>query len=309
MTIKGINMVWLSKSELSNLNSGEGESNFVDVKKFKKENIEYPYVSGQAMRFYLREAIRRNLNGDQFMCVPNDKGETCGNIKKCINCDLFGFMSTIKNQGADVRTSPVKMSPAVGLLPFDENSNIDFLTRKHRVSEGEKNKGDIVNVEMGTNVYKAGLSLDIQAVSTYEKIDDDGNLSLELEVDKKEKFLRISQLLDALGNISDYSKQSRLLTDFTPDIIVISVQDKYNHRLQKIFDLDSEKNLNLSRIDEVLSDVSEYSSEIFVGWTSGIINNDEEVKKIFESKDIKILTPKKAISKASTYLNNFKQVV
>ena len=87
MEIKGINMVWLSESDLSNLNSGEGESNFVDVKKYKKDNVEYPYVSGQAMRFYLREAIRRNLKDDDHMCVPNNKGETCGNIKECINIE------------------------------------------------------------------------------------------------------------------------------------------------------------------------------------------------------------------------------
>ena len=62
MKIKGINMVWLSEADLTNLNSGEGESNFVDVKKFKKNNIEYPYVSSQAMRFYLRESIRRSLS-------------------------------------------------------------------------------------------------------------------------------------------------------------------------------------------------------------------------------------------------------
>ena len=39
MEIKGINMVWLSEVDLTNLNSGEGESNFVDVKKFKKGSV------------------------------------------------------------------------------------------------------------------------------------------------------------------------------------------------------------------------------------------------------------------------------
>jgi len=82
--MKGIEIVWLSKTDLTNLNSGEGESNFIDIKKFKKNGIEYPYVSGQAMRYYIKEAIRRNLDENEFMCVPNDKGETCGNIENCI---------------------------------------------------------------------------------------------------------------------------------------------------------------------------------------------------------------------------------
>ena len=289
-------MVWLSESDLSNLNSGEGESNFVDVKKYKKDNVEYPYVSGQAMRFYLREAIRRNLANDDFMCVPNNKGETCGDIKTCINCDLFGFMAAIEGRGADVRTSPIKMSPAIGLLPFDENSNIDFLTRKHRVDEDETASGDIVNVEMGTNIYKAGLSLDIQAIGAEEEIDD-GKLKLKIVLDNGEEDVkkRIDYVLNAISNISDYSKQARLLTDFTPDIIVISSQNKYNHRLQKIFDLDSDRNLNVNRIEEIISDVKEYSEKIVVGWTSGIINNETEVKEKFKSLGIEILTPKQAI--------------
>lgn len=301
--IKGINMVWLSESDLSNLNSGEGESNFIDVKKFKKGNVEYPYVSGQAMRFYLRESIRRNLESEEYICLPNNKGETCGNIKKCINCDLFGFMSPIKDKGANVRTSPIKMSPAIGLLPFDENSNIDFLTRKHRVKEGEKNKGDIVNVEMGTNIYKSGISFDIQAVGNIEQIDDKGNLTLEPQISNKTKYSRIIKLLTAINNISDYSKQARLLTDFTPDILVISSQEKYNHRLQKIFDLDNKKKLNVTRLSDILSDVLDYS-DVIVGWTSGIIANEDEVKKVFEDKGIEILTPKKAIDKVANSLSS-----
>ena len=81
---------------------------------------------------------------------------------------------------------------------------------------------------------------------------------------------------------------------------MISVQEKYNHRLQKIFDLDVEKNLNLERINEILEDVSSFSDEIVVGWTSGIINNEKEVKKLFESREIEILTVNKAIEKISS---------
>ncbi len=150
--LKGLNVVWLSETGLTNLNAGEGESNYIDVKKFKKDGIDYPYVSGQAMRFYLKEAMRRSLEDKEYMCIPNDKGEACGDTEKCIMCDLFGFMKTEEKIGARTRISPVKVSPAIGLLPFDENANVDFLTRKHRVSEGEKMKGDTAYVEIGTNI-------------------------------------------------------------------------------------------------------------------------------------------------------------
>lgn len=310
MKIKGISAIWLSESDLSNLNSGEGESNFVDVKKFKKGNIEYPYVSGQAMRYYLRESMRRNLNDNEFMCLPNDKGETCGDIKKCINCDLFGYMTTIKDKGADVRTSPVKVSPAIGLLPFNENSNVDFLTRKHNVGN-EENSGDIVNIEIGTNIYKSGISIDLKSIGAIEKVNDDRKLSYDSKITDEEKQSRVSSFLNAILSISDYSKQARLLTDFTPDIIIISLQNKYNHRLQKAFKLDQEKNLNLNRIKEVLKDVNDYSEKIIVGWTSGIINNEEEIKKELENIDFitfkenkDILTPKQAMDKVISEICN-----
>ena len=167
--MKCIGVVWLSQTDLTNLNAGEGEANFIDIKKYKKESVEYPYVSGQAMRYYFKEAIRRNLD-EEYMCVPNDKGETCGNIQRCIGCDLFGYMLPKKGEGAGVRVSPVKVSPAVGLLPFDENAVVDFLTRKH--IGGEKQEGDIVNVEIGVNLYKCGIAIDVLRVGGEEKIDE-----------------------------------------------------------------------------------------------------------------------------------------
>ncbi|MCZ3365727.1 MULTISPECIES: type I-B CRISPR-associated protein Cas7/Cst2/DevR [Methanobacterium] len=300
--LKGINMVWLSETDLTNLNAGEGESNYVDVKKYKKNGIEYPYVSGQAMRFYLREAIRRNLSNEEYMCVPDDKGETCGNISNCINCDLFGFMTTVKGTGAVTRVSPVKVSPAIGLLPFDDNSNVDFLTRRHRVTEGKKMEGDIVNVEMGTNIYKSGISIDLLRVGAEEEIDEK-NRTTKIEdkiTDKSEKISRTKKVIEGVGFISDYSKQARLLTDFTPDLIAISFQNVYSHRLQKLFELNKEGKLNKERFKGILEEVSNYSDEIFFGMISGILDEEDEqwVKTLFKEKEIEIKTPKEAIDNA-----------
>lgn len=294
--LKGINMTWLSETDLTNLNAGEGESNYIDIKKYKENGTEYPYVSGQAMRFYIRESLRRQLNKNEYMCIPDDKGETCGNIEDCINCDLFGFMTTIKGSGAITRVSPVKVSPAIGLLPFDENSNVDFLTRRHRVTEGNKMEGDIVNIEIGTNIYKAGVSIDVLRVGAEEEVQEEKRTSeIVSKIKEEEKISRIKKIIESIGFISDYSKQARLLTDFTPDIITISLQNKYSHRLQKLFELSNGKNLNEQRLKEVLDDVSSYSDEIFVGMTSGVIENEKIVKDLFEEKSIEVLTPKEAI--------------
>ncbi|HEW91754.1 MAG TPA: type I-B CRISPR-associated protein Cas7/Cst2/DevR [Thermotogaceae bacterium] len=302
--MRGINVVWLSKVDLTNLNAGEGESNYIDVKKYQIDSIEYPYVSGQAMRYYLKEAIRRNLNDGEYMCVPDDKGETCGNIEKCIGCDVFGFMRTQKAEkrgegGADTRVSPVKVSPAIGLLPFDQNSTVDFLTRRHRGLESGKLEGDIVNVEIGTNLYKAGISIDVTRVGKEETIDQEKRSVVpEALIGDSESKNRIIKVLGAIRYLTDYSKQARLLTDFTPDIIAISLQDRYSHRLQKLFEISDGRKLNIARIREIISGVKDNKDKVFVGMISGIIENEDEVRTVFAELGLTPKAPHEALNDA-----------
>lgn len=296
--IKGIELVWLSRTDLTNMNSGEGGTNFVDVKKYKKSGVEYPYVSGQAMRHYLRAAVRRELQVNQFMCLPNDDGEGCGEEKKCINCDLFGYMHTIKGTGAQVRVSPVKVSPAMGLLPMDDNSTIDFLTRKKFKAEGEKAGGDIVNVELGVNTYKCGISIDMVRVGAKEELDQESKtLKIELVVkDENTKKQRVINLLNAIMLISDYSKQSRLLTDFAPDILLGTAQKKYSHRLQKAIEIDAQGNLKIDRFEAIIMEMKSYC-EVFFGLLPGVLGNEDEVKAKAREVGLEILTPGDVIKK------------
>lgn len=319
-------MAWLSLTELTNLNSGEGGSNLVDVKKFKFMGQDYPYVSGQAMRAYLKEAIRRNLAPDEFMCLPDAKGETCGDIGKCVQCDLFGFMipkkKTLRKKrgenspeeqadservaeevgetagGALTRISPVKVSPAIGQFPFFENSTLDFLTRRKPQEKAEERKGDIVNVELGKNLYKCGVDVDVHRVGTEEEFDTKNrSLILKSVVPEGESFTRIRKVLEAIKFISDYSKQARLLTDFTPDIICIAFQQKYSHRLQKMFDVQGYKGVNVHRVHEILSDVKAYSKSIHFGIMSDVVpqENEQDLIATVSKLGISIQRPDQAI--------------
>jgi CRISPR-associated protein Cst2 len=301
--VKGINITWLSRVDLTNLNSGEGESNLVDVKKFKENGEEYPYVSGQAMRRYLREAIRREIDGD-FMCVSNDKGETCGDIGHCLNCDLFGFMTTVKGKGAVTRVSPVKVSPAVGLYPFRENSTLDFLTRRKWTHAAEEMRGDIVNVELGVNLYKCGIAIDLVRVGGEEDVDQKARtVTIKRTTNEVRQRERVHRLIEALSFLSDFSKQARLLTDFTPDVICLSLQQRYSHRLQKLFDIVRDNGtlkLNMERIKSVLAEVRDYSSQSFFGLTPGVLSKveEEELKSIFTEAGIMTQSPREAIAAA-----------
>jgi len=297
LDLKGIELVWLSQTDLTNLNAGEGGTNLVDVKKYIRDGIEFPYVSGQAMRFYLRESVRRALPESKFMCTPNDKGENCGNHKDCLNCDLFGYMLPKKGEGAGVRVSPVKVSTAMGLLPLESNSTMDFLTRKKRKEEGEKARLDIVNVELGINLYKCGVSIDVKRIGFVEELDEDTKvLKYEPFIGESEIKERINLVLNGIQFLSDYSKQARLLTDFTPDVILVSKQTRYSHRLQKAFQLDENGHLSPERFQAIVSDLQEYS-EVFFGTLPGTLPNEQEIVKAAKESGLDVLKPNEVISK------------
>jgi len=304
MEKKAISLVWLSETDLTNLNSGIGGSNLVDIKRYKKDNVDYPYVSGQAMRRYLKEAIIR-LSDKKDYCIPDKDGKTCGNIKTCILCDLFGYMEPIKESGSNTRTSPVKMSPAMGLLPFQDNSTLDLLTRAKTDAKikGSKEGGDIVNVELGVNIYKAGLSIDLQRVGGEEELDQKNHKSKGISYSVKEKEDRIKRVkivLEAFKNLSDYSKQARLLTDFTPNILLIALQNKYNHLLQKALILKENKIVDTDRLNEVLTMLE--GEIIYAGVLSGTIDNEDKVREVLKNHNIIIKTPTEAVDEIVSLL-------
>lgn len=325
--VKAIQLVWLSKTGLTNLNSGEGGSNLVDIKKFRYGGQEFPYVSGQAMRFYFKEAIRRHLKPEEA-CVADEQGETCGRIAECVLCDLFGFMTTVPDVGALTRVSPVKVSPAMGLLPLDDTMVIDFLTRRHRGAIAQQEaemRGDIVNVELAVNIYKAGVCVDVLRVGHEEElvqiaeqesakkgkaIKSIRSVQLKALVEEQERSRRISLLLDAIKDFSDYSKQARLLTDFTPDFVLVALQHNYSHRLQKAIELygDGTASLNVERLRQIITEVREElvtvdgKPALWAGMVDGIVENDSDVKQVLQDLQVPILTPRQAIDAAKSAL-------
>jgi len=331
--VKAIQLIWLSKTGLTNLNSGEGGSNLVDIKKFRYGGQEFPYVSGQAMRFYLKEAIRRHLQPKEA-CVPDEQGEACGRISECVLCDLFGFMWTERSERrgegrSHVRTSPVKVSPAVGLHPLDATMTIDFLTRRPRgttIEAGQEEEArSIVNVELATNIYMAGVCIDVERIGREEELVElagaekarrkfsiRGVQLKDYVQSNTERIRRIRLLLDAIQDFSDYSKQARLLTDFTPDFLLIAIQSNYSHRLQKAIQLqDSEgTRINVERLRQIIREVRhdlwsvDNKPALWAGMIDGIIENASEVKQVLEAEGVPIMTPREAISAVKTVLEN-----
>lgn len=133
--LKSINIVWLSKASLSNINAGEGSGNITELKTYGKDKK--PYASGQSVRHALRESMMRE-NFDEFKCVPE---LPCGDVENCWLCDLFGYLDPKKGEGFNRRWSSLKVSPALGQIKT--NITTDMLTRSSII----ESKGNQKNYE------------------------------------------------------------------------------------------------------------------------------------------------------------------
>jgi hypothetical protein len=83
---------YITAGSLAALNSGEGYGNVITLKKYSSNGHSFPYISGQSIRFALRNSIRGQMNGNGNACIYNEDGHSCGMPDICVLCDLMGFM-------------------------------------------------------------------------------------------------------------------------------------------------------------------------------------------------------------------------
>ena len=294
--LKGITMVWLSKTDLSNLNAGEGGGG--NVTELKTYDNGKPYASGQSVRHALREAIERN-NPGVFRCTPESP---CGNIKNCWLCDLFGYLNPKLDEGFDRRWSPIKATPALGQIASDIVTDMLIRmsekpkpkSRRAQVEDEQDNSDNeeqrkrdqrIAYVQMMSNVYRIGLSLDFANIGFAKKAKYDGtgnkaefkgweelaNISLA------ERKKRAVAVLEAIGGIADFAKQARNAASLSPDIFIASIHSRYSHRTLRSLECDDDGKVNTDTLEIILEDLKDVEAEVFFGFTPGVVKNDDEL--------------------------------
>lgn len=114
--------------------------------------------------------------------------------------------------------------------------------------------------------------------------------------DEQIRINRINSVLDGVKYLTDYSKQSRLLTDFTPDVILASKQKKYSHRIQKAFEVDENGALNVERFKAIVAEVKD-NEELLFGILPGTLANQERVIEEALSLGLDVLSPGDVLEK------------
>ena len=308
--IKGITMVWLSKTDLSNLNAGEGGGgNVTELKTY--DNGRKPYASGQSVRHALREAIERN-NPDVFRCTPESP---CGDVNNCWLCDLFGYLNPKLGEGFDRRWSPIKATPALGQVANDIVTDLLIrMSDREKSDDSQTRDQRIAYVQMMSNTYRIGLSLDVaniglvkqakyegkgknQKFSSWEKIAD---------INTGERFKRAVAVLEAIGGLADFAKQARNAASLSPDIFIASIHSRYSHRTLRALECDDKK-VNTETLKVILEDLRDEGATLFFGFTPNVVENGDALLATVKKFELEPVNPIRALKNLVETVQNASQ--
>jgi CRISPR-associated protein Cst2 len=330
--LKGISMVWLSKTDLSNLNAGEGGGgNVTELKTY--DNGRKPYASGQSVRHAIRQAVYRN-NPDVYKCTPESP---CGNVNECWLCDMFGYLNPKPGKGSDRRWSPIKVTPALGQIaseivtdmlirmsdktksdgkskPDKEDTLLQTSEETEQDEEAEEKSGSkdqrIAYVQIMSNVYRIGLSLDIANLGKVIEAEYDSKgkefrgWKIITDVGGEERKKRAIALLYAIGGISDFAKQARNATSLSPDIFIAGMHPRYSHRILRALALDDKGNVNPDELRVILQDLQDDGAKLFFGFTPQVVTNQEVLISTIKEFNLDPVNPIRAIQNLMDSVRN-----
>jgi CRISPR-associated protein Cst2 len=301
-----LNIAYITKVNLASLNGSEGSGgNITEIKKVSDyQGNEYAYVSGQALRRYLKETLMQL--GEKITEV-DEKGEPTFKIdgknvnldkkfkdyketayKEYADLDLFGFM--FPNGGR--RWSPVKVSPLLSLLPY--KGEYDYLTRKQKPKNDNEKSGNIVQVEIDTlNFMRGNIIINIEHIGNDI---DEYTYEINPILTEEERNHRLNVLLDAVKYFNGGAKQARNLEDISPKFIVIALQKTGNPFLLNILKVDENGNIDIESLKEAIED--NQAEDLTIGITKGIFANEDEIRETFKN----VLTVNQAIDKYKNLL-------
>lgn len=301
------------KSVLSNFENG------VATKTISKNGRTYVYVSGQAVRFWWRNTLQKNLKWNLSPIIREDKvAYTNANPLKYADDDVFGYMRAAteeiekdgkkKKQNITVtRVSPLQNSVLVSASSVRPVENWSSMARQ---------EGD--SVPYGKQEYSAIMKgmfcLDLNMVGSFSDYNKTGykNLSESLrkealdnynaeEIDdafvERKKLVRMpyetrvrraTDTISALKTIAGGAMQTSNLGDVTPKFIILATTNTGNHPFSHVVTSAGEREefvvFNDVALREVLTEYKDtFKGKVFIGRRAGFFDDyDEKLKAIQE---------------------------
>lgn len=303
-TIIGLILIDAPHSALNNTVSfaGDKTENIKRVKSITKNGLSYPYVSGQAFRYWLRETLRKEF--DWKMSPVNREKKiafTDANPIEYDDDDMFGYMRAMKKQqgGPVTRISPFKNSPLISVI--GQMPAVDFGVMARQEEEPVP-----YGHEFYSTILKGAFSIDLDSVGVFceagktgyknmypelIEIAKNNNLRCDGEnwiMDAQTRIKRSTDVINALPYLYGGAKNTSHLTDVTPKIIVLTGINGGNHIFMNIVrEENGQIEFDLDALDEVIKDYSDIlKTDIYIGLRKGFLDSiQHEIKEYAKNRD------------------------
>ncbi|WP_448517814.1 type I-B CRISPR-associated protein Cas7/Cst2/DevR [Pseudothermotoga sp.] len=246
--------------------------NIQSIKKLKQADRTVSFIGKPAVRHYLFETLVKaygwkpseiRSEGDviQFdLCKDN--------ILTSPELDAFGYMYTIGGENAITRKSPIGITKAIGLDPYDGDmafyANHDLVRRA--IKQGQDAQPNPYNKEEHLSIYKVSFTIDADVLGRDEWIVEepsftDGKLKIVLlgvkkkekkkEEKEEEKKKEIVALIENIRQINHNEYEYAISDGVVGTIKIEKIENKY----KVIFNLnEEEKKKRIKQILQVIKD-------------------------------------------------------
>jgi CRISPR-associated protein Cst2 len=255
-----------------------------------------PYISGQAVRRMLRDRLEElgYPLSEPFAQVSGQEVTPPVRPWEFADEDLFGYLDP---SGGRRRTSPVRVSAAVGLFPFQGDR--DLGTRSfERFGQAMAAGGNMFETELYTNLFKGTVLVELDRVGVFRPLEIGEDAERALPVDERRK--RLQTLFEALNLLWGGGRTARMLADLSPKFLAYArLRVKHPVFLEALVAHyeDGKYVLELEPLKNALDKFQSYREQTLFGLEPGIFGNEDEIRSVLAPYGV-VLTVHEALAQA-----------
>lgn len=294
---KAIVLGYLAKISAGNVNASHTEGNVMVTKKVTlPDGSMIPYISGQALRRMLRDRLEElgYPLSEPFAQVSGQEVTPPVRPWEFVDEDLFGYLDP---SGGRRRTSPVRVSAAVGLFPFQGDR--DLGTRSfERFGQAMAAGGNMFETELYANLFKGTLLIELDRVGLFKPLETGESSERVLPAEERRK--RLQTLLEALNILWGGGRTARMLADLSPKFIAYARLQVKHPVFLEAFSAHYENGkyvLALQPLVNALEKFKAYRVQVVFGLEPGTFGNEEEIRSVLAGYGA-VLTVHEAIAQA-----------
>jgi CRISPR-associated protein Cst2 len=277
---KAIVIGYLAKVSAANVNASHTEGNVVVAKKVTlPDGSTIPYISGQAVRRMLRDRLEElgYPLSEPFARVEGQEVTPPVRPWEFVDEDLFGYLDP---SGGRRRTSPVRVSAAVGLFPFQGDR--DLGTRSfERFGQAMAAGGNMFETELYANLFKGTVLVELDRVGVFRPLEIGEDAERVLPADERRK--RLQTLFEALNLLWGGGRTARMLADLSPKFLAYArLRVKHPVFLEALVAHyeDGKYVLELEPLKNALDKFRSYREQTLFGLEPGIFGNEDEIRSV-----------------------------